>query len=99
MNLNDLIHEADLLVQAKGWYKEGSDKPQNARNLTISLVLEAAELLECFQWTENADKSRVSEELADVMIYVAQIANVMNIDLDQAVVQKLNVNKNRKWQV
>ncbi len=97
MDLNEIRIQMDLFVGDNGWYQVHSEKPQSAKNLSISLVLEAAELLERFQWNDEADKNAVAEELADVILYVAQIANVMDIDLDQAVRHKLALNRERTW--
>lgn len=97
MNLNEIRSQMEGFVRVKGWYNENSAKPQSAKNLSISLVLEASELLECFQWTDQANRTVVAEELADVILYAAQIANIMDIDLDDAVERKLALNRNRDW--
>jgi len=47
-------------------------------NLAKSISIESAELLECFQWSADADVSRVSEELADVLTYCLLSASVWN---------------------
>lgn len=85
-------------VSAKGWYETNSPKPQTPRNLAISLSLEASEVLELFQWGEqNLDKSALSGELADVALYLLQLASVSGIDLEQAVLDKLSANYLRHW--
>jgi NTP pyrophosphatase (non-canonical NTP hydrolase) len=65
--------------------------------LAISLAVEAAEVLEHFQWSDSADSGPLAEELADVLIYTAQLANVTKIDLESAVRRKLATNKERSW--
>jgi NTP pyrophosphatase (non-canonical NTP hydrolase) len=97
MELKDICRQMDSFVNEKGWYREHSEKPQTAKNLAISLVLEASELLECFQWEDTADQAAVAEELADVILYAAQIANVMRINLENAVAEKIVSNRKRKW--
>ncbi|QWH09871.1 nucleotide pyrophosphohydrolase [Bacillus mycoides] len=66
----------------------------NAKDLAISLNLEAAELLETFQWksSEEAIETKMQEmkeEMADVMIYLLMLSDKLNIDLEEAVYAKL----------
>jgi NTP pyrophosphatase (non-canonical NTP hydrolase) len=68
------------------------------RNLAISLSLEAAEILEHFQWREGpVDKDELASELADVTLYLLQLASVSGIDLEEAVLKKLEENRTREW--
>jgi NTP pyrophosphatase (non-canonical NTP hydrolase) len=61
-------------------------------------VLEAGEVLEHFQWKEQSAKpDELAGELADVMLYLLQLASISGIDLGQAVMDKLDVNKDRIW--
>lgn len=60
-------------------------------NLAKSISIEAAELLECFQWSDDADEARVREELADVVTYCTLLAAQLGVDLDEIVLQKLAV--------
>ena len=69
----------------------------NPKDLAISISLEAAELLEVFQWSaadvECADKSEeIKEELADVLIYCTLMADACGLDLDEIVQEKLRSN-------
>jgi NTP pyrophosphatase (non-canonical NTP hydrolase) len=85
-------------VRAKGWYEPASPRPQTLRNLAISLNLEASEVLEHFQWREELNNSQeLASELADVALYLLQIASLAGIDLEQAILDKLKVNYNRQW--
>jgi dCTP diphosphatase len=61
------------------------------RSVAISIVLEAAELLEHFQWSEKSvgDKQDLAEELADVFIYSFQFASEQGIDVPAAITKKL----------
>lgn len=97
MELNKIKELMDEFVKDKGWYAEDSTKPQLPENLAKSVSIEAAELLECFQWSTTPNKSDVADEIADVILYACQLANVLDIDLDNAITEKLNKNKNRKW--
>ena len=58
-------------------------------NLAKSISIEAAELLECFQWNADADKGSVEEELADVLTYCLLLADRLGVDPDQIVLDKL----------
>ena len=98
MDLKTLEAAMHRFVESKGWYAPDSPRPQTPKNLAISLVLEASEALEHFQWDEVcADKNELAGELADVMLYLLQLASVSDIDLGQAVLDKLEVNHERTW--
>lgn len=85
-------------VASKGWYAPDSPKPQTPQNLAISLMLEAAEVLEHFQWRdEPRNKSALAGELADVALYLLQLASISGIDLEQAILDKLDQNRQREW--
>jgi NTP pyrophosphatase (non-canonical NTP hydrolase) len=100
MDLDTLTAAMHAFVASKGWYDADSKRPQTPRNLAISLVLEASEVLEHYQWREEAtDKAELAGELADVLLYLMQLASISGIDLGQAVMDKLNVNYGRTWDV
>lgn len=99
MDIESLTAAMNAFVESKGWYRPESPKPQTPKNLSISLVLEASEVLEHFQWSdESGDKAELASELADVMLYLLQLASISDIDLGQAVLDKLNVNYGRTWE-
>jgi 8-oxo-dGTP diphosphatase len=98
MDLAELTAEMHRFVDSRGWYSEDTPKPQTQRNLAISLVLEASEVLELFQWDETPeDGEQLGSELADVALYLLQLASISGIDLERAVINKLDVNYNRDW--
>jgi NTP pyrophosphatase (non-canonical NTP hydrolase) len=98
MDLKDLTHRMHDFVQAKGWYAPGSLRPQTPRNIAVSLSLEAAEVLEHFQWGEaDRDPDALAGELADVTLYLLQLASLTGIDLEAAVLAKLEQNYGRAW--
>ena len=88
------MHE---FVRSKGWYESDSKRPQTPRNLSISLALEAAEILEHFQWNEKFNRDELANELADVALYLLQLASISEIDLQEAILKKLEVNAKRAW--
>jgi NTP pyrophosphatase (non-canonical NTP hydrolase) len=98
MQLQELEERMHAFVSSKGWYDPDSPKPQTSRNLAASLAIEAAEVLEHFQWREEAgDQNALAGELADVALYLLQLASVTGIDLEQAILDKLEQNKSRDW--
>ena len=69
----------------------------NPKDLAISISLEAAELLEVFQWSgsdvsADAKKDKIKEELADVLIYCVHMADACGLDIDQIVQEKMRKN-------
>ncbi|MBN1259103.1 MAG: nucleotide pyrophosphohydrolase [Anaerolineae bacterium] len=93
--LQELTDDMNRFVTAMGWYDADTDIVQNPRNIAISLALEAAEVLEHFQWHEEAHASALAEELADVALYLLQLAYLTGIDLEQAIHDKLAINYER----
>ena len=66
--------------------------------LAKSISIEAAELLECFQWSDDVEQERVEAELADVLTYCLLLADRMHVDPDAIVLAKLEQTK-RKYPV
>ncbi len=98
MEIKELTERMHDFVRSKGWYEPDSKRPQTPRNLAISLSLEANEVLEHFQWQEDMQgREELAGELADVALYLLQLAAVSGIDLELAVVKKLEINANREW--
>ena len=98
MELKELEARMHAFVRGKGWYKPDSPKSQTPKNLAASLAIEAAEVLEHFQWREEtAQPEALAGELADVALYLLQLASVTGIDLEQAILQKLAANEQREW--
>ena len=72
------------------------DQYHSPANLAKSIVLEAAELLECFQWSdEDYDLEHVKEELADVIVYCQDLLDKLNLDVDQIVNDKMTKNEKK----
>ena len=72
----------------------------NPKDLAISISLEAAELLEVFQWSAEdvtcSDKiDKIKEELADVAIYCVLMADACGLDLDEIIRQKIKRNEEK----
>lgn len=94
MNIKAMQKRLRNFAAAREWQSLHSPK-----NLAMALMVESAELLELFQWltteqshtlTQGAeDREKVADEIADVMLYLLQIADRCGIDLDEAVEKKL----------
>ena len=98
MDLEQRSAEMQRFVRAKGWYEPDSPRPQRPPNIATSLAIEAAEVLEHFQWDDEVvDRAELGAELADVMLYLLQLASISGIDLEQAVLAKLKANYDRTW--
>jgi NTP pyrophosphatase (non-canonical NTP hydrolase) len=66
----------------------------NEKDLAISISLEANELLENFQWKTSEEavknsKQNIKEEMADILIYLVQLADKLDIDLEEEVLEKM----------
>ena len=70
------------------------DQFHSPANLAKSIVIEAAELLECFQWSdEGFDIQHVKEELADVLVYSQNLLDKLGLDADEIVNMKMSQNE------
>jgi len=92
-DLQTLLHTLIKFRDDRDWAQF-----QTAKNLAVSISLEAAELLEHFQWTTedqdiSQDKSdKMAEEVADILIYLLLFANKLDIDPLQAAKDKIKKN-------
>ena len=70
------------------------DQFHSPANLAKSIVIEAAELLECFQWNETEyDLQHIKEELADVLVYSQNLLDKLELDADEIVNMKMAQNE------
>jgi len=97
MNIQDLQQRLREFATARDWQPY-----QTPKNLAMALVVEAAELVEIFQWLTPEEsmairddaqrQTHLGEEIADVMLYLLQIADHTGIDVAAAVERKLGLN-------
>ena len=73
--LDILMHRIDKFNKDRDW-----DQFHSPVNLAKSISIEANELLECYQWNDNANLEDVKEELADVMNYCLQMSMILGVD-------------------
>jgi NTP pyrophosphatase (non-canonical NTP hydrolase) len=96
----DLRAAVAAFVDARDWQPFHSPK-----NLAMSIAIEAAEILELFQWLDNdqawaagddpAVRAALAEEMADVVIYCLSLSNALDLDISAAVLGKLETNEDR----
>ncbi len=92
--MEDLIEKLKKFNEERDW-----DQFHSPENLAKSISIEAAELLECFQWdSENYNKEEVCEELADVFTYCIQLAMKLEVDPKEIILSKLEKTR-RKYPV
>lgn len=89
----ETIEECINFVKERNW-----EQFHNPKDLAISLSLEAAELLELFQWNtseEAVEKNRdkMKDELADVIVYAIDFATVLGFDLNEIILEKMAKNR------
>lgn len=90
--MNNLIQKLIEFRDKRNWKQF-----HNPKDLAISLVLEASELLENFQWKSSEQSVReksesIEEEMADVFMYLLLLSNELGIDLEKAVIDKIAKN-------
>lgn len=97
MNLEKLNQEIEKIVHERDW-----DQFHSVKNLSMALSVESSELLEIFQWMSEKDsneiklrpelKSKVEDEVADIFVYLMRIVSKCEINLEDAVLNKLKKN-------
>ena len=88
--MNEIIEKLRIFAEERDWAQFHSPE-----NLAKSVVIEAGELLECFQWSPSYKKEKVQEELADVMMYCLMLADKTGIDPLEAMRIKLKKNEEK----
>ena len=71
------------------------DQFHSPENLAKSICIEAGELLECFQWSPDYEKTKVCEELADVLSYCIMLADRLDVNIEDIVLDKLEKTKKK----
>jgi dCTP diphosphatase len=84
MGIEPTLAELRTFVAERDWGQFHSPS-----NLAKSISIEAAELLECFQWADDANRERVTAELADVLTYCFLLADRLGVDPEAIVLDKL----------
>lgn len=85
---DELKERIDKFTKDRNW-----EQFHTPVNLAKSISIEAAELLECFQWSDTEfDKEHLLEELSDVMNYCIQLSLVLNVDIIDCIHKKMDQN-------
>ena len=71
------------------------DQFHTPANLAKSIAIEAGELLECYQWSEEADVEHVKQELADVIVYCQNMLDTLGLDVDEIINAKMDLNEQK----
>lgn len=92
---SDVINEILKFRDERNWKQF-----HNPKDLAISISLEAAELLENFQWSSweeavKTKKANIAEELADVLIYCILMADAVNLDIEKIISEKISKNEGK----
>ncbi|WP_052127119.1 nucleotide pyrophosphohydrolase [Pontibacillus litoralis] len=95
MNMHSIYKEVLRFRDERNWKQYHEEK-----DLALSISLEANELLENFQWRSSEEavaesKQNIKEEMADVLIYLIQMADKMDMDLEKEVLAKLAKNREK----
>lgn len=85
--MEDIKKELLMFQKERDWKKFHTPE-----NLAKSISIEAAELLEHFQWQMEYDENEVAEELADVLIYCIYMADAMDFDIKEIILDKMEKN-------
>ena len=99
--IQEVKDKVRAFVHERDW-----EKYHKPKDLAVSICLEAAELLELFQWkSENEIRDlcknskrfmeRIEEEIADILIYALSFSNALEIDITTAVNKKLKINEEK----
>ena len=87
MEYKQLLEKIKKFNEDRDW-----DQFHSPDNLAKSISIEAGELLECFQWNNEYDLENVTDEMADVFVYLLDLANKLNIDLLEVTDKKIDKN-------
>lgn len=99
MSLDDLRHSVAEFAQERDW-----EQFHIPRSLLLALIAEVGELAELVQWAPDEalderwiedHKSRLSEEMADILVYLVRLADVLNVDLLEAASSKIRQNSEK----
>ena len=71
------------------------DQFHTPANLAKSIAIEAGELLECYQWSDEADLELVKQELADVIVYCRNMLDALGLDEDEIINAKMDQNEKK----
>jgi NTP pyrophosphatase (non-canonical NTP hydrolase) len=96
-DLSEIKDRLRVFARERDW-----DQFHSPKNLSMAIACEAGELLELFQWLSESDSrgimkdaneaNRIRQEMADILIYLIRLADILDIELEDAVIQKIDLN-------
>lgn len=90
-NFDDIIQKLIVFRDERNWKQFHTPE-----NLAKSISIEAGELLECFQWnSKDNNLNNITQELADVLIYCFYLANYYNLDIEEIINKKIEINNTK----
>jgi NTP pyrophosphatase (non-canonical NTP hydrolase) len=90
MGTQDVLERLRAFVAARDW-----SQFHTPENLAKSISIEAAELLEAYQWSRDADLEQVKEELADVLTYAYLLADKLGLEPETIIADKLKITEEK----
>ena len=100
MNIDDVRQRLARFASDRNW-----DQYHSPKNLSMALAAEAAELLEIFQWltdeqskeivNDEKEMAQIRQEIADVMIYLIRLSDKLGVDIEKAVLDKIELNEKK----
>lgn len=98
--INELKKSVKKFIVERGW-----EKYHKPKDIAEAICIEAAELLELFQWRTHEEISellknseyigKISEEIADISIYILSLTNILGIDLSKNIIEKIRKNEGK----
>lgn len=88
----EIMEQINQFVDERNWRQY-----HNAKDLAISISIEAAELLEIYQWRKpdevpDSEQEHLKEEIADVLIYTMMLADTLGFDIEEIIAEKIKKN-------
>ena len=95
MNIKEIQNKLEKFAEDRDWNQFHSPK-----NLVMALTSEVGELNDLFQWltedqSNNVDKDEIRQEIADIFIYLLRLSDKLDIDLEEALQEKIEINANK----
>ena len=95
MNIKEIQNKLEKFAEDRDWNQFHSPK-----NLVMALTSEVGELNDLFQWltedqSNNVDKDEIRQEIADIFIYLLRLSDKLDINLEEAIKEKIEINANK----
>lgn len=88
--MNEILNKVRDFNRERDW-----EQFHTPENLAKSISIEAAELLECFQWNNDYDIERVSDEISDIILYCLMFSDKVGLNLKEEILKKIEKNRDK----